>query len=354
MRGVMRKLHPIKGSPRLLVCVFKTVANESISGRHQRGSGRLRKLATLPPNTHPPSTTLLARPHAKTFKLWWRDFGEYLDRVDVALLALIATEERGVDVGVRQDFAFCAAWQVIRAHHLLDIAGRTPVTQEGVTSTSFTRARLTEWGLSLLNPGQSVTPKHRYAHACKANENYVVTYRAGNKCRGLNGSQGASPDLPDTWSRYRHLLLWFRLDATPMIVPLSLFDLLRGYEALGVTTKELEDIERAPFRQGEELLKRLKIRVSKAYKRLASQLHPDVTGGDPEKAELFSIVTRVAKDLSKRNARPDPPQLQVAPVKSAPVSGAKPPMRVNIRRVPMPIGGAKAREMAAKIAKMRP
>lgn len=139
-----------------------------------------------------------------------------------------------------------------------------------------------------------------------------------------------------------------------MIVPLSLFDLRRAYEALGVTVEELEAIERAPFRQGEELLKRMKIRVSKAYKRLASQLHPDRTGGDPEKTELFTLVTRVAKELSRRTARPDPPQLQLAPVKNAPTSSAKPTMRVNIRRVPVPSSGARSREMAAKIAKMRP
>jgi hypothetical protein len=135
-----------------------------------------------------------------------------------------------------------------------------------------------------------------------------------------------------------------------MSAPLSVFDLLRAYEALGVSVEELDAIERAPFREGDELLKRLKIRVSKTYKRLAFNLHPDVHGGDPEKTALFSLVTRAAKDLSKRNARPDLLQTQVYSTK---IVNTKPTLRVNIRRVPVPTGGVRSREMAAKISKIR-
>lgn len=137
-----------------------------------------------------------------------------------------------------------------------------------------------------------------------------------------------------------------------MPVSLSSSDLLRAYEALGVSVQEFDEIEKAPYPKGDEQLRILKARVSKAIKRLAKQMHPDVTD-DPKKIELFQLAARVAKDISKRTARPDLPQMTGAHLKSAPISAAKPPLRVNMRRAPVR-GGNGARDMAVKIAKMRP
>lgn len=144
-----------------------------------------------------------------------------------------------------------------------------------------------------------------------------------------------------------------------MALPLSTQDLLRAYEALGVSTHELDSIERAPYPQNEELLNQLKMRVSKRYKKLAAMLHPDTTKGDPEAAALFVLITRVAKDLAKRPARPELPLMAApqVPVKSTGVvrvqAATKTVMKVNIRR---PMGNSdqrSAREIAARLSKMR-
>jgi len=144
-----------------------------------------------------------------------------------------------------------------------------------------------------------------------------------------------------------------------MTLPLSTQDLLRAYEALGVSLQELDSIERAPYPRNEELLNQLKTRVRKRYKKLASILHPDTTKGDPEAAALFVLITRVAKDLAKRPARPELPLMAMPPVqtRSAGVvitQAAKPVMKVNIRRIPMANSDQRsARDIAARLAKMR-
>lgn len=137
--------------------------------------------------------------------------------------------------------------------------------------------------------------------------------------------------------------------------PLTSRELIRAYEALGVTNAELEAIAAAPYKQGEELLKKLKQRVSRTYKKLAHELHPDRNGGDQEKTVLFSLVTRAAKKIANSTARPETAkQVPITPITYT-SQVAKPTLRVNQRRIPIANGGSRSsREIASRLVKMRP
>jgi DnaJ domain len=137
-----------------------------------------------------------------------------------------------------------------------------------------------------------------------------------------------------------------------MASPLTPFEYQTAYKALGVTESELQAIEAAPYLEGEALLKKLKERIRKTYRYLAKELHPDVNGGDAEKTALFNIVTRVSKELAKRTPKPPPPGM--APSIPNGVVRAK-SMRANVRKITKPLAGSSAaRDIASRLAKMRP
>jgi hypothetical protein len=132
---------------------------------------------------------------------------------------------------------------------------------------------------------------------------------------------------------------------------------------LGVTEEELAAIEKAPFKEGEERLKRLKARVRKNFKRVVHEFHPDTNGGDREKSHQFDLLVRATKELYARQARADIPGIGVDPqavpraprwqVNTAAVPGGatKPVMQAHVRR---PYGGQDTREQAVRLGKMRP
>lgn len=55
------------------------------------------------------------------------------------------------------------------------------------------------------------------------------------------------------------------------------------------------DILRAQTSQ--RALDAVKARLKKAYRKLAMECHPDRTGDDAEKAELFQLATHVVKEI---------------------------------------------------------
>lgn len=63
-----------------------------------------------------------------------------------------------------------------------------------------------------------------------------------------------------------------------------------------------EDFQRA--RVNGRALDALRAHVKKAYRKLALSLHPDRTGGDPEKAKLFQLATEVVQEIEKMEAEP--------------------------------------------------
>lgn len=97
----------------------------------------------------------------------------------------------------------------------------------------------------------------------------------------------------------------------------------RALNALGVTPQALEAIRRSPsFPVAKQLLAQLKGQAKAKYRQLALDCHPDRTGGDKAKEELFKLVSQVWEDLQKLEIRPPAPQpvVRVMFVQQAPVT----------------------------------
>ena len=142
---------------------------------------------------------------------------------------------------------------------------------------------------------------------------------------------------------------------------LSLVERQQAYQLLGVQEQELADIERAPYLEGEERLKKLKARVRKTFKHLAHVYHPDHNPGDNVKAGIFMLLVRATKELYARQAKKDVtgveaeagPKWRVSAVVTPSAVATKPFMQVNVRR---PQSGRRPdpREQAVRLGKMRP
>jgi hypothetical protein len=90
-------------------------------------------------------------------------------------------------------------------------------------------------------------------------------------------------------------------------------DAKRALDALGVTQTELDLVRQASFEQAKTLLKNLKIKAHRQYKKLALELHPDRTQGDQAKAEFFVLLGRVLEEFDKVTVQAAPvmPQIRV-------------------------------------------
>jgi len=84
----------------------------------------------------------------------------------------------------------------------------------------------------------------------------------------------------------------------------------QAVQALGITPADFDAIRRASFPQAQDMLQALKDRAKKNYKRLVFELHPDRTGNDPGKTELFKILGQVITDIEKLQVQPPPPPPQ--------------------------------------------
>lgn len=82
----------------------------------------------------------------------------------------------------------------------------------------------------------------------------------------------------------------------------------RALNALGVTPHAFEAIRRAPFPAAKQMLAQLKDGAKRNYRQLALACHPDRTGGDEAKEDLFKLVSQVWEDLQKLEVRPPAPQ----------------------------------------------
>jgi hypothetical protein len=68
---------------------------------------------------------------------------------------------------------------------------------------------------------------------------------------------------------------------------------------LGISREDLIHIKTEPSgTQARAALEALRQRTKKAYKRAVRELHPDRTGGDPEKSDLFRAVSEVYQEIS--------------------------------------------------------
>jgi hypothetical protein len=92
-----------------------------------------------------------------------------------------------------------------------------------------------------------------------------------------------------------------------MPAPIPPGDVHRALQALNISPNELEAIRRSPFPQAQELLKRLKDKAKRAFRKLAPELHPDRNEGDEAKTELFKLLSRVVDEIDKIKIAPMPP-----------------------------------------------
>jgi hypothetical protein len=65
-------------------------------------------------------------------------------------------------------------------------------------------------------------------------------------------------------------------------------------------------------------LDELKERVRKNFRRLALELHPDRTGGDPVKTERFKLLVSVKDEFEKLQLAPSPAHPQIVRPPTAP------------------------------------
>ena len=77
---------------------------------------------------------------------------------------------------------------------------------------------------------------------------------------------------------------------------------------LGVGPGDLQRVQQTPYPQSVAVLEELKVRVKASFKRLAFELHPDRTGGDPTKTEEFKGLVQVASDFEKFTVHARPQQ----------------------------------------------
>lgn len=93
-----------------------------------------------------------------------------------------------------------------------------------------------------------------------------------------------------------------------------------GLRALGLTPDDFNTIQRQPtYETACQALDALKERVRKSFKKLVFELHPDRTGNDPVKTELFKTVTRIREDVEKLRINPPPPPMVPFPGMGIPV-----------------------------------
>lgn len=68
-------------------------------------------------------------------------------------------------------------------------------------------------------------------------------------------------------------------------------------KCLGVDLHEFEALRARPRTEAVEMLEALKDKVRRNWRRAVFDLHPDRTGGDPEKTALFQELTRIRDAL---------------------------------------------------------
>ncbi|RKZ05698.1 hypothetical protein DRQ25_15570 [Candidatus Fermentibacteria bacterium] len=84
---------------------------------------------------------------------------------------------------------------------------------------------------------------------------------------------------------------------------------------MGVSQADLDSLSKATTHaEGEAMLDKLKVKTKKGYRALAHELHPDKTGNDPEKTEMFKFVKSIYEGFAAAEfiARPRPMVFRVS------------------------------------------
>jgi hypothetical protein len=97
-----------------------------------------------------------------------------------------------------------------------------------------------------------------------------------------------------------------------MPIPIDQAKTTQALGLLGVSASDFEAMRRVPFAQAQEMLRVVKERVRKNFRRLVLELHPDRTGNDPEKTEQFKVLAQIFADFNKLEVRPPAPMPPVS------------------------------------------
>ena len=73
--------------------------------------------------------------------------------------------------------------------------------------------------------------------------------------------------------------------------------LIRAMDVLGLEPLDFDKVRSAKPPLGPALLKKLKAKARKSYRRAAKTYHPDKTGGDSHKTEVFQAATSVLAEV---------------------------------------------------------
>ncbi len=60
--------------------------------------------------------------------------------------------------------------------------------------------------------------------------------------------------------------------------------------------------------EAERLLSEMKTLAKRNYRKASRKLHPDLTGNDPKKSELFRVLTEVMDEVGKLKIHSPPPR----------------------------------------------
>lgn len=73
---------------------------------------------------------------------------------------------------------------------------------------------------------------------------------------------------------------------------------VEAMKLLGFTPEDFAAVHLAPPMAGAAMVTAIKRQAKRAYRKLALEYHPDLTGDDPAKTELFKVVTEVLSEIN--------------------------------------------------------
>lgn len=99
----------------------------------------------------------------------------------------------------------------------------------------------------------------------------------------------------------------------------------------GVTQEEIRAVQSKPtFEDAVAALADLKKRVKKSYKQAVRALHPDVTGNDEAKAEVFRTLTEMVDSFEKLEVRRPAPRPQYVQMWSSSAGSSSTATSINL------------------------
>jgi hypothetical protein len=75
--------------------------------------------------------------------------------------------------------------------------------------------------------------------------------------------------------------------------------LVKVMQLLGFSPEDFAAVHLAGPVAGPAMVDSIKRQAKRAYRKLALELHPDRTGGDPAKTELFKALTEVMSEIDE-------------------------------------------------------